>query len=84
MKVEFSLKNFTLISQATEIVTIDGMPNIGKLILEGRVFQEKQQFLTSPKHIFLIFPSLKYPTFFNVSEIPLLTRTAVSECQIEL
>ena len=44
MKLEFSLKKFTLTSQATDIVTFDGMPNINELILEILVFQEKQYF----------------------------------------
>jgi hypothetical protein len=59
IKVKFSLKNFTLTSQATDVFTSDGMPNIDKLILERLVFQEKQHFLTTSKHIFLIFPSIK-------------------------
>jgi hypothetical protein len=62
----------------TEIVTVDGMPNIDKLILERLVFQEKQNFLAKSKHVFLIFPSLKNPAFLvNFAEILLLTRTAV-------
>jgi hypothetical protein len=44
MKLEFSLKNVILTSQATDIVTFDGMPNVDKLILERLVFQEKQHF----------------------------------------
>jgi len=38
MKSEFSLQNFTLTSQAANIVTFDGMPNIDKLILERLFF----------------------------------------------
>jgi hypothetical protein len=70
----------------TETFTVDGMPNIDKLILERLVFQEKQNFLTKSKHVFLTFPSLKKSCicFVNFAEISLLTRTAVPKCQSEI
>jgi hypothetical protein len=85
IKVKFSLKNFKLTCQATDIVTFDGMPNIDKLILERLVFQEKPHLLTTSTHTFLIFPDTKNPTFFvNFAEITLLTRTVMSEYQFEI